>query len=444
MHGVGTLTWSDGCGLCRYKGSFNENEFQGQGFLEWSSQARYEGEFQSGAYHGSGVFEWPGAATVYRGQWADGAMHGSGLLATDGGVDEEGGEPFVYVGEFLKGNMEGQGQITFLRKDEQDTYHGSFLASKFHGSGDFRSASGFRLTGTFEDGCCKTGEKSYPSGHVYRGEMERDLEHGRGVLMLGEHRLIGVWRKGKCISQLTEIWMPRLEAADEEELAPRGLQKVFGGFIDEEVPPEEGAAAPASADGSRRTSGTDACDAAPPQTGEQNQAPGASPAPGAEDAAEPAGPDEGRQPSKESAGVSNSSRQVSKSKGVALALLPSGDQYVGFLKAAAKKHGPGMYVYADFTAFKGEWSDNVLEGVAHPLPLADQPAEAVKIHKMNQELSAEAERLKRFEPLQLPPSSPPVPAEAAAESRPVTAASKVSESTGKKELLAVPGSSEGS
>lgn len=441
MHGVGTLTWSDGQGLCRYKGSFHENEFQGHGLLEWSSQARYEGDFQSGAYHGSGVFEWPGAATVYRGQWADGAMHGSGLLATDGGIDQEGGEPFVYVGEFLKGNMEGQGQITFLRKDEQDTYHGSFLASKFHGSGDFRSASGSRLTGTFEDGFCKTGEKSYPSGHVYRGEMERDLEHGRGVLMLGECRLIGVWRKGKCISQLTEIWMPRLETPDEEEGAPRGLQKVFGGFIDEEVPPEESAAAPASAGGSRRTSGTEAGDAAPPQAGDQNQAPVGSPAPGGEEAAEPAALDEARQPSKESAGAS---RQHSKSKGVVVALLPSGDQYVGFVKAAGKKHGAGMYVYADFTAFKGEWADNVLEGVAHPLPSADQPAEAVKIHKMNQELSAEAERLKLFEPWQLPPASPAVPAEAAAESRPVTAASKVSESSGKKQLLAVPGSSEGS
>eukprot|EP00435_Cladocopium_sp_Y103_P052972 s1169_g16.t2 len=60
--------------------------------------------------------------------------------------------------------------------------------------------------------------------------------------------------------------------------------------------------------------------------------------------------------------------------GVALTMLPSGDSYAGFVENG-KKHGRGMYVYRDQSAFKGEWVKDALDGVEHPRPQSKEIAE---------------------------------------------------------------------
>jgi len=77
-----------------------------------------------------------------------------------------------------------------------------------------------------------------------------------------------------------------------------------------------------------------------------------------------------------------SSEDGSPVEGKAIVLFYNGDKYVGGLKGG-KKHGQGMYVYADNSAYKGIWDEDVLEGVRHPMQGATAPAEITKLQELN-------------------------------------------------------------
>jgi len=331
MHGEGMLTWSDKEGLCIYNGRFERNVFHGEGELKWSSKARYVGEFRGGHYHGEGTFEWPDRMNVYRGQWERGEMCGRGVHTTSGEIGgQRRGDPFVYVGEFRQGNMEGRGQATFVMPGgKHDRYKGEFRCSMFHGFGAFSWASGHTLSGLFEDNhCSRVGRKVYPEGQVYFGELRMDLEHGKGVLIEGDQRLVGLWRGGRCVEELFETFVPAL---DLDAIEGEEWQKVFGGFRDAQAP--EG---PPTAD-------------------------------------EPGEPAEGK----------------------AIVLYLNGDKYVGHMKGG-KKHGLGMYVYADLTVYKGEYTEDVMNGTRHPAPWAERPSQVSVLHNLNEENQRLVEALKLF------------------------------------------------
>lgn len=336
MHGEGMLTWSDKDGLCRYKGHFERNAFHGEGVLEWSSKARYTGQFRDGLYHGEGVFEWPDRANVYRGQWAKGEMCNRGVLASSGDLAGAFGrrEPFVYVGEFCQGHMEGKGHATFLvPHGRHDQYKGELQASMFHGRGTFWWSSGHSLAGLFEENLCsRVGHKVYPGGQVYYGELQMDLEHGKGVLIDGDFRLMGLWRDGCCVQELFETFVPALEL---DAIQGDDWQKVFGGVRAAEVPQQ------------------------------------------------------GRP------GIPEYDEQGDVVEGEAVVLYVNGDKYVGHVKAG-KKDGLGMYVYSDLTTYKGLWVDDVMDGVQHPVPEEDRPQQVLKLHKMNEKNQEMVERLKQF------------------------------------------------
>jgi len=279
MHGVGMLNWKDDLGACSYKGYFEENLFQGHGFLEFANNAQYEGEFRFGLYDGRGRFEWPGGS-FYHGEWSKGLMHGRGVLChASAGLNES----FIYVGEFVHGEMQGCGCVTLPNEDgSMDEYRGEFESSECRGYGIF-TAAGLRLAARFEaDG--EVGEKALSSGEVYCGQMQRGIENGEGCVQVGDEYVAGSWSNGK-----RETWL------EEAPVDPSSQIRVFSAV--------------------------------------------------------------------RGAGASSASSQPND--GVALAVLPSGDTYVGFLKDG-KKHGRGMYVYGDQTAFKGEWVNDFLDGVAHP------------------------------------------------------------------------------
>merc|ERR1712151_1088166 len=131
--------------------------------------------------------------------------------------------------------MEGQGCVTFLSTAKGagetgpcDTYQGQFGRSTFHGLGTYTWASGRSLSGCFREGRCnEVGCKAYPGGQVYYGELKADLEHGKGVLMQGDTRLIGLWREGQLVQELFETFVPAL---DLDAIEGEGWQKVYGGI----------------------------------------------------------------------------------------------------------------------------------------------------------------------------------------------------------------------
>merc|ERR1712185_815826 len=114
------------------------------------------------------------------------------------------------------------GHVTFVMKGGQhDQYKGEFRNSMFNGLGTFSWASGHSLSGFFADNICsKVGRKVYPDGQMYLGELQADLEHGKGVMIeapkwseqdrcyLKGRRLIGLWREGRCVEELFETYVP--------------------------------------------------------------------------------------------------------------------------------------------------------------------------------------------------------------------------------------------
>jgi len=338
MHGQGTLLWSDKDGHCRYRGRFERNAFHGEGVLEWPSKACYRGQFRNGLYHGEGTFEWADRVNVYRGQWELGEMSGRGVLACGGDSLPPKSDPFVYVGEFCSDHMEGNGHVTFLHGGHHhDEYKGEFSKSRFHGMGTFTWSSGHSVSGLFQQNHCNTvGRKVYPGGLEYYGELRMDLEHGKGVLIQGNRRLIGLWQEGKFVEELFETVVPSLElnAREGEE-----WQKIFGGRR------------PSMQVGPKSGKGT-IC----PWLPERDE-----------------------------------SGEVIE--GEALVLFLNGDKYMGHVRGG-RKHGNGMFVYADLTAYKGEWSEDILGNTRHPMSEKESPEQVLHFHKLNEDVQNSADSLK--------------------------------------------------
>jgi len=367
MDGHGTLVWNDGYGICTYKGEFKQNNFAGCGSLEWSSGAKFEGEFQNGLYHGEGCFEWPGRRSFYRGQWDCGEICGKGLFecnmansAAIGGAGG-GGASYIYSGAFRRGHMDGKGQVTFaLPTGGHDEYIGEFRFSNFTGLGAFNWNSGASLEGLFEDGYCnRVGRKVYPDGRVYSGALRFDLENGKGVVSEpGGRSFVAVWKSGRPVRELPESCAAELH---------------FEGDLFLDI--NRGSSASILTNDKQGVPET-----LPALTGSEREKDALS----------------------ESQSITsmswNSRRQQRCSKGSMRPTLPimdavgqplegkaavgflNGDRYVGYFRGG-QKHGRGVYVYADLTAYyRGIWEDDVLNGVRHPVMSDDLPVEVRKLH----------------------------------------------------------------
>lgn len=127
----------------------------------------HEGEYQKNLRHGPGKY-----------YWRDGRQFIGNYV-----LDERSGEgKFIYpngdtyVGNFDKGSRSGYGEFTFSNRT--CSYHGEWHASAYHGSG--------RLQWTTPKGL-----------HVYEGDFESGLFHGRGIEYLNaDIRREGRWSRG--------------------------------------------------------------------------------------------------------------------------------------------------------------------------------------------------------------------------------------------------------
>merc|ERR1711904_527784 len=81
-------------------------------------------------------------------------------------------------------------------------------------------------------------------------------------------------------------------------------------------------------------------------------------------------------------------------EGKAIVLFFNGDRYIGGLKGG-KKHGDGMYVYADLSAYKGCWDEDVLDGVRHPMQGDTKAVEVCKLNDLNDSSKTLTEALKQ-------------------------------------------------
>jgi len=194
------------------------------------------------------------------------------------------------------------------------------------------------LTGLYENNYCnRVGRKVYTDGREYTGELRYDLEHGKGVVTEPQKkRLVGIWQDGKVVEELFDSCAPEVDlklepcndsASDEEFSRPMSLicsprrNSATGGTM------------------GRRMSGI--------------------------------GPRmRGLLPIFDESGEAVNGR--------AIITFLNGDKYVGNMKEG-KKHGQGMYVYADLTMYKGMWKNDILEGVRHPVTEDQLPVKVKRL-----------------------------------------------------------------
>merc|ERR1712032_175693 len=82
-------------------------------------------------------------------------------------------------------------------------------------------------------------------------------------------------------------------------------------------------------------------------------------------------------------------------EGNAIILYLNGDKYVGHVKGG-KKHGLGMYVYADHTAYKGHWVEDIMNGLRHPVSEEQRSEQVLRLHRLNEGNQNLVEALKLF------------------------------------------------
>lgn len=214
LHGKGKVNFPDGY---VYEGEFKNNKYHGQGKQIDPAGWSYTGEFAFGKYQGRGVLV-SAQGDTYEGNFAAGYKQGKGTL-TYGNGDR-------YIGDFVADQFQGKGRYEFAGGAAQDgewkanrlqgtctilfalkmkytgqcvagemsgegdyqdptsgmSYHGNFLAGKFHGHGRMQKP-GYVYEGEFAGGNRSgKGKEVLENGEQYEGMFARDQREGKGVL----------------------------------------------------------------------------------------------------------------------------------------------------------------------------------------------------------------------------------------------------------------------
>ena len=142
--------------------------------LDLKGRTAYVGEFYKGQPNGQGTFMHSGRK--YIGQWKKGKQHGQGTYIYPNGDK--------YVGEWQKGKYYGKGTYTYANGD---TYVGEWKKNKYNKPDNQRERNG---TGTY----------TYVNGNIYIGEWKKGLRHGKGSFTHTNGKIEeGIWKKDKLI-----------------------------------------------------------------------------------------------------------------------------------------------------------------------------------------------------------------------------------------------------
>lgn len=127
-----------------YKGSWNDDQKEGFGVQINPNNTKYEGEWLANYYDGRGTL-WIKKKKTYHRQ---------------------------YVGDWVRGNMEGQGVYYY---EDDSVYKGGWIQNKKSGSGRYE----------------------YKNGDIYSGEWSNDLQDGFGTMSYADGNVYeGLWVKG--------------------------------------------------------------------------------------------------------------------------------------------------------------------------------------------------------------------------------------------------------
>jgi len=195
QHGYGVLHLEDGS---VFTGDFERGEFHGQGKYSFVDGRTYEGEFQNGFMTGEGSFAWPAIdgrpAGSYVGHVYKGEMRGQGKMSF--------ADDLKYIGRFENNVLEGVGQMEI---PNARVYQGHFKNGLFHGGGVMKwfhspaqDVEGRTYRGQFVEGqMCGRGLMIWDEGAKYVGSFWNNEMHGPGKLEHKGKTLIGEFKLGE-------------------------------------------------------------------------------------------------------------------------------------------------------------------------------------------------------------------------------------------------------
>lgn len=144
----------------------------------------YRGEWLAGQMHGQGTLTLPDGVR-YEGEFVDGMMHGAGIQTIPDAEE--------YTGSFEDGDRNGHGKVI---KADGSEYEGHWHNGHFHGQGRYLSPKGNVYEGEWEHGDLKKG-KLTTENWTYVGEFSSLSPHGAGVTEYEDGKVYaGYWHRG--------------------------------------------------------------------------------------------------------------------------------------------------------------------------------------------------------------------------------------------------------
>jgi len=184
--------------VCRFKGQLSDLKRQGKG-IQVGNNYIYEGEFWDNEFHGQGVIR-RNNGFVYDGQWFCGQMQGRGKVFWPDGR--------VYVGEMLHNQAFGRGTMT---GPDGSVQVGRFDLGVLHGKGEHTlPEAGIRLVGNFLKGTIEgRGELHYlrHEGVMVKGLFVNGDLQGKAICTKEDHfRMELEFKDSKPVGSTTIEW----------------------------------------------------------------------------------------------------------------------------------------------------------------------------------------------------------------------------------------------
>jgi len=264
-----------------------------------------------------------------------------------------------YVGEFFNGLYHGEG--TFEWPDKAHVYRGQWQFGEMSGKGALTTSNGSIYSGEFHAGNMEgRGTMTFITNDQYVGEFKDSVFYGLGSY---------TWSSGTCVVGAFEN---NCCSKVGKKSYPDGTVYV-GEFLEDQ---EHGRGVMTDRNGARIVGTWD--------NGKMVEELVEAIVPAIEvDAIAGSGGEQRIFVATRAPDAPARNLQSEADDGKSLVLFTNGDKYVGGVQGG-KKHGDGMYVYADGSAQKGTWSEDTLAGVAHPVAADGKSEEIVQLHDLNE------------------------------------------------------------
>ena len=170
-----------------YEGEMNFN-FQKHGTGKLTTPFyKMEGTWRDGEFTGWGRKEIK-KGDVYEGKFIKGHLNGKGQVTTN---------KYNYVGEFKNDELNGYGEIQFL--ESGDNYKGKFENNDICGVGVYEWKNGDKYEGAMKNGKMNGyGKYTFANGKIFIGEYVNGIKHGKGKLIEPNNKIYeGIFENGQ-------------------------------------------------------------------------------------------------------------------------------------------------------------------------------------------------------------------------------------------------------